>query len=147
MTEDFENLLSRLFADLVSVSLEYANDSASDIFIYASLEQGYFFDPFFAVGTVVYRRHNLPGVDVSPNRQRALVRYGNDQLQKFASECAELGFQCPTEFKLHYVVSSGKTDADLEYEPQWSNSASLDVSDHSRSEDWKNQVIAALASP
>lgn len=141
-----EKLLSDLCSELTAVSLEYASGTVTDIYVYASLEAGFFFDPFFAKGTEVVERHKLPGVDVSIERQDSLLDYGTDQLVQFAKAYSTLGRPVPTEIKLHYVIATGKTDMNLRYEPQWSNNPDLDVSVHSRSEEWLEEVQRKLAS-
>ncbi|PPI51878.1 hypothetical protein C5D35_10905 [Rathayibacter toxicus] len=143
MSKTFEELVSNLFSDLVSVSLEYAEKSATDIFIYASLEEGVFFDPFFANGTEVMTRSKLSGVDTSIDRQRLLVNYGTTQLSQFVKDCANFTNPTPTEIRLHYVVATGKTDVDLEYVPQWSDTP--DISFHDRSRKWQEEARVMLA--
>ncbi|PPH25328.1 hypothetical protein [Rathayibacter toxicus] len=143
MSKTFEELVSNLFSDLVSVSLEYAGKSATDIFIYASLEEGVFFDPFFANGTEVLTRSKLSGVDTSIDRQRLLVNYGTTQLSQFVKDCANFTNPTPTEIRLHYVVATGKTDVDLEYVPQWSDTP--DISFHDRSRKWQEEARVMLA--
>ncbi|QOD09805.1 hypothetical protein [Rathayibacter toxicus] len=143
MSKTFEELISNLFSDLVSVSLEYAEKSATDIFIYASLEGLVFFDPFFANGTEVMTRSKLSGADTSIDRQQLLVDYGTTQLSQFVKECATFKNPTPTEIKLHYVVATGKTDVDLKYVPQWSDTP--DISCHDRSEEWQEEARVMLA--
>ncbi|QOD10322.1 hypothetical protein [Rathayibacter toxicus] len=143
MSKTFEELISNLFSDLVSVSLEYAGKSVTDIFIYASLEEGVFFDPFFANGTEVLSREKMPGVDTSIDRQQLLIGYGTTQLSQFVKDCANFTNPTPTEIKLHYVVATGKTDVDLKYVPQWSDTP--DISFHDRSEEWEEEVRVMLA--
>ncbi|QOD08222.1 hypothetical protein [Rathayibacter toxicus] len=143
MSKTFEELISNLFSDLVSVSLEYAGKSATDIFIYASLEEGVFFDPFFANGTEVMTRSKLSGVDTSIDRQQLLVDYGTTQLSQFVKDCANFTNPTPTEIRLHYVVATGKTDVDLEYVPQWSDTP--DISFHDRSRKWQEEARVMLA--
>ncbi|PPI51776.1 hypothetical protein [Rathayibacter toxicus] len=143
MSKTFEELVSNLFSDLVSVSLEYAEKSATDIFIYASLEEGVFFDPFFANGTEVLTRSKLSGVDTSIDRQRLFVNYGSTQLSQFVEECATFTNPTPTEIKLHYVVATGKTDVDLKYVPQWSDTP--DISCYDKSREWQEEARVMLA--
>ncbi|AJM77385.1 hypothetical protein [Rathayibacter toxicus] len=143
MSITFEELVGNLFSDLVSVSLEYAEKSVTDIFIYASLEEGVFFDPFFANGIEVMTRSKLSGVDTSADRQRLFVNYGSTQLSQFVDECAKLKNPTPTEIKLHYVVATGKTDVDLKYVPQWSHT--LDISCYGRSREWQKEARVMLA--
>lgn len=144
MTITCEDKLSGLFSELVSACLEYAGRGISDVFIYASLEGGYFFDPFFAAGGEVIERHKLSGVDTSEARQDSLLEYGARQLIRFAKECAAQGHPTPTQIKLHYVVATGATDADLAYEPQHSTSATL--SPHEIGEAWMEDIRRTLSS-
>jgi len=144
MSGTYEASLADLFSELVSVTLEYSGNAVTDIFIYASLEDGVFFDPFFAIKREIFERHKLPGIDTSIDRQRALVKYASRQLEQFAEGCSKFSQPVPSQIKLRYVVATGRTDADLQYEPQWSNTQ--DVSFHDRSEEWQEQVRLLLAS-
>ena len=139
MSETYEVLLADLLSELVAVSLEYSNNSVSDVFVYASTEQGWFFiDPFFASHGEIVERHKLAGVDTSDERQDAFLAYGTKQLAQFAKECSALDYAVPTEIKVHYVVATGKTDASQQYEAQHSNTS--DVSVHDKSEEWMEEV-------
>ena len=141
---NYETLLSGLISELVAASLEYSGSAANDIFIYAANEGALFFDPFFAVGAEILNRLQVPGVDASPDRQRALVRYGSNQLLQFVQKCAAQGHLPPTEIKIHYVVGTGKTEAEMLYEPQWSNTDDLLFTD--RSAEWRAEIRSKLNS-
>lgn len=120
MTEfdSYEAALAEIQAELVAVSLEYAGSVASDIYLYGSTaDDAMFFDPFYVVDGQVIRKHRLPGVDVSPAQQKALVNYGNQQVYRLFLAAREFGQRPPTQLKLHYVVASHSLDAHFDYGP------------------------------
>lgn len=143
-----EDLLGDVQSELISVSLEYAGGSASEIFVYASMENGTiffdpFFDPFFVVNGAVVTRGSVPGADTSIQRQKALVNYGTAQLQRLFDCYTERGLVSPTQLKLHYAVEQGALDSDLAYTPQYSDSASLHNIDLSK--EWQAEIAAQRA--
>lgn len=142
--ESIEELLADAQSEMITVCLEYAGNSASDIFVYCSIEnRTVFFDPFFVVHGHVVARESLPGVDTSIPRQRAMVKYGNEQLRRLYDAGKESGTAIPTQLKLHYSVQAGSLDAEFEYEPQYSHEATLDSSELSSI--WQNEVQLSLA--
>ena len=138
-----EELLADTQTEMIAVCLEYEVGAASDIFVYASVEdRTLFFDPFFVVRGRVMTRGELLEVDASIPRQRAMVKYGTAQLRRLYDAGQESGLVVPTQLKLHYSVQSGSLDAEFEYEPQYSHDESLDSSVLSGS--WQNEVQASL---
>lgn len=138
-----EDLLADVQSELVGVSLEYVGDSASDIFVYASMENGtLFFDPFFVVRGELVAKSKVPGVDVSGPRQKSLVNFGTAQLKRLYDGCKELGVAIPTQLKLHYSVETRSLDSDFMYIPQYSNDASLHSIDLSKK--WQSEVDSRL---
>jgi hypothetical protein len=138
-----QELLADTQTEMIAVCAEYANGAASDIFVYASVEdRTLFFDPFFVVRGKVVTRGELPETDTSIPRQRAMVKYGSEQLRRLYDAGEDSGFAIPTQLKLHYSVQSGSLDAEFEYEPQYSHDESLDSSVLSGS--WQNEVQALL---
>lgn len=139
----FEEVLASVQSELISVSLEYSGDVASDIYAYCSTEGGVLqFDPFFVVDGVVTRRHKLPGVDTSIPRQRALVEFGNNELARLREAAKRFNRPLPTQMKLHYSSASRSLDAEYEYEPQYSNHPTLTTDE--LIEQWEAEVQHAL---
>lgn len=135
----FENVLSDAQSEMIAASLEYAGHGVSEVYVYASTENGaMFFDPFFVVGGEVVGRGKLLNVDTSLLRQRSLVKFGNAQLLRLWEAGAECGRPVPSQLKLHYVVASGSLDAQYEYGPQYSNHQTLTV--HDISARWQNEI-------
>ena len=140
---EFEETLADVQSEIISVSLEYCGPSVSDIYVYASTENGsMFFDPFFVVEGHVVSRGNLAGVDTSIPRQRALVKYGNAQLMRLWDAGVAAGRPVPSQLKLHYSVVKGSLDGEYEYGPQYSNSETLSV--HDISSAWKAEIQRSL---
>lgn len=139
MTPEYEALFSDVLSELVAASVEYADGTASDVYIYASTEGGSpAFEPFFGRGDELVERHKLPGIDTSSERQRALLRYGNDQLIRLIAASPQPNQPLPTEMKLHYKVSTGETDARVRYDPIWLDSEGASFEDVS--EQWKAEI-------
>lgn len=62
----FEEALADVRSELVSLSSEYASGTVSDVYVFASTENGSsFFDPFFVAGGQILGRAKLPEVDTS----------------------------------------------------------------------------------
>lgn len=138
-----EELLADTQSEMIAVCVEYADGAASDIVVYASVEdRTLFFDPFFVVRGKVVTRGELPEADTSIPRQRAMVKYGNEQLRRLYDAGEDSGFAIPTQLKLRYSVQSGSLDAEFEYEPQYSHDDSLDSSVLSRA--WQSEVQTLL---
>jgi len=71
MKEGFEKVFSDIQTDMVSICLEYVDDNADIIYIYASFESNIIScDYFYRIEGILYERHALPeGYDVSIERQ------------------------------------------------------------------------------
>ena len=138
-----EDLLADVQSELVDVCLEYVGDTASDIFVYASMENGtLFFDPFFVVQGELVAKSKVPGVDTSIPRQKSLVNFGTAQLKRLSDGCTELGVAIPTQLKLHYSAETRSLDSDFVYTPQYSNDTSLHNIDLSKK--WQSEVQSRL---
>ncbi|WP_415855454.1 hypothetical protein [Sinomonas sp. G460-2] len=136
---DFEEVLADVQSEMVAASLEYAEGGVSDVYIYASTENGsMFFDPFFVVGGEVVGRGKLLNADTSIPRQRSLVKCGNAQLLRLWEAGTKSGRPVPSQLKLHYVVANGSLDAQYEYGPQYSNHWTLTV--HDISGTWQDEI-------
>lgn len=139
----YEKLLAGVQAELVAVSPEYAHGSASEILVYASLENHtLFFDPFFVSGSQVVSRGKLAGVDTSTHRQQVLINYGTAQLRLLLDGAFKHGAPVPAAIKMRYAVKDKSLRSDFLNEPQLGNNGSI----HSRdlSLVWKNEIQEEL---
>ncbi|KZE37112.1 hypothetical protein AV656_11040 [Bhargavaea cecembensis] len=126
--KNFEDHLADMQTDMVAVCMEYVDDQADDVYIYCSYEpEMYTFDVFFRINGKTVRKNKLNDAvsneqfDVSLDRQRALLRIGNENLIKIHAKCKEFGRDMPTEIKLHYDVKKNKLKGSYKYEPVYSN--------------------------
>ncbi|WP_422935444.1 hypothetical protein [Sinomonas sp. P47F7] len=141
---DFEGLLADVQSEMIAASLEYAGNGVSDVYIYASTENGsMFFDPFFVVDGEVVGRGKLLNADTSIPRQRLLMKYGSIQLLRLWEAGTKYGRTVPSQLKLHYVVASGSLDAKYEYDAQHSNHRTLTV--HDISGRWQDEIRGEAA--
>lgn len=108
----FEDVFSDAQVALISAAAEYASGQVSDIFVYYSRLGGIWAaDAFFVRQNSVVPRQSLPGVDVSTNRQFALLDALLDQVRRIVQAGKEFGRDIPVEGYLHYRVAAGSLDA------------------------------------
>ena len=131
---------------MVSICLEYVEDDAEKIYIYASCEnRAITGDYFYKINGQIWERHllnRIPGknYDVSGERQRMCLRILLQDVQKIQEVCKTYNQPMPTQFKLVYDVAKHSLDTHYEYENQYSydpDKASSDVAD-----EWFEQVKA-----
>jgi len=134
MSKVFEDYFSELQADIFSICLEYVNNRADLIYIYASYELGeYGVDVFYKINNCVVQKHKVNDAlqrfeedpkllyDVSRDRQLAMLDIGNEDLLKINDLCKEFNKEMPTEMKLVYDVANNKLDATYSYDLKYSN--------------------------
>ncbi|WP_404445880.1 DUF600 domain-containing protein [Sutcliffiella horikoshii] len=134
----FEDYFSELKADMVAICLEYVDNKADDIFIYCSYEpKMYVFDFFFRINGEVVHMHQLNKAvkesdsqlaqvyDVSRDRQKAVLRIGNQNLKLIHKKCEEYNREMPTEMKLHYDVKQNSLKGKYRYELVYSTDSEL----------------------
>ncbi|MEZ3161995.1 hypothetical protein AB1K54_15880 [Microbacterium sp. BWT-B31] len=139
----FEHDLADVQSEMIAAALEYVDGRASDVYVYCTTEGGVFqYDPFFVVDGKVAERHKIAGIDTSIPRQRALVKYGNQQLLRLKDAAKKYDRPLPTQIKLHYVVADGSLDASYEYEMQYTNHSSLTAADIVQ--EWQSEISDSL---
>ena len=118
MKEGFEKRFSELQTDMVSICMEYVEDKADKIFIYASYESKIIAcDFFYQVNGVIYQNHELPeGYDVSIERQSGCLEILMDDMEELISVCSEYEVDMPTEIKIIYDVTTNQLNASYQYD-------------------------------
>ncbi len=138
MVKVFEDLFSRLQADMVATCLEYVENKADDIYIYCSYEpEAYYFNVFYKVKSVVVLKHQLNEkklnfnytYDTSTERQVAVQRIGVENLEEIHELCQAFQRDMPTEMKLHFDVKTNGLQAKYRYDLVYSNDEVLLPSD------------------
>ncbi|WP_336883429.1 immunity protein YezG family protein [Priestia koreensis] len=123
--KEFEDQFSELQGDMISICLEYVEDRADKVYVYASCEEGITSGRFFyLINNKYLEPHKLNDAledgderyDVSPKRGFMVLRIICEDIKKIKELCEEYGRDMPTEMKLVYDVKSGNFKADYKYE-------------------------------
>ena len=153
MSKVFEDYFSELQADMVSICLEYVNDRADKIYIYCSHEKGIISSYFFyCINGKVVKKHKLNDAlvitnekdnfvyDTSGERQGAVLKIINSNIEKIIQVCKEYKVEMPTEMKLIYDVGKNSLKADYKYDLVYFNDAIKTADDIAL--EWFNQIQA-----
>ena len=139
MKKGFESVFSEIQSDMVSICMEYVEDKADKIFIYASYEDKTFAcDFFYQVNGVIYKKHELPkGYDVSTERQFSCLEILTDDMEQLISVCSEYEADVPTEIKIIYDVTTNQLNASYQYNEVY---AFTDKSASDIVEEWYQEI-------
>src|SRR5690625_3485566 len=123
--KEFEDGFSELQADMISICMEYVEDKAEKVYVYASSEEGVISSSFFyLINNKYVEPHKLndalekgdDSYDVSPQRGFMVLDIINENMEKIKELCEEYKKEMPTEMKLIYDVKSGSFKADYKYD-------------------------------
>ncbi|WP_212926554.1 immunity protein YezG family protein [Oceanobacillus sp. J11TS1] len=123
--EEFEAKFSELQADMVSICMEYVENRADKIYVYASCERNLISSKFFyLINNKLVKSHKLNDAlkqgekdyDVSLDRGFMVLDIINEDIEKIKKICEEYKKDMPTEMKLIYDVRSGKFKAEYKYD-------------------------------
>ena len=122
---EFEDKFSELHADMIAICMEYVEDRADKVYIYASCEEGVISSSFFyLINNKYVKSHKLNDAlkegdekyDVSPARGFMVLDVINENVEKIEVLCQQYERDMPSEFKLIYDTKSGKFQADYKYD-------------------------------
>ena len=147
MYKKFEDGVSEIQTDMISICLEYCQKRASKIYIYCSLENRAFTSNyFFEVNGKLYKKHKLidaiPNVDVSTDIQGQVLSILINNLVEFDRLCSEFDQPLPTEIKLIYDIENNSANAKYKYDIIHSNHEILTENDVMQQ--WFNEIEAQL---
>ncbi|KIV72536.1 immunity protein YezG family protein [Bacillus mycoides] len=123
--KEFEDRFSELQADMISICMEYVEDRADKVYVYASCEESIISSSFFyLINNKYVKNHKVNEAledgderyDVSPKRGFMVLRIINEDIKKVKVLCKEYEKDMPTEMKLIYDVKSGKFKAGYKYD-------------------------------
>lgn len=123
MGKIFEDYLSEIQKDMLSVCLEYANHKVDKVFVYASNENNVISsDCFFEIHHQIVKKGSLDEIDstiydTSFKRQIACLKALTKDIKDIASLCKENNRPTPTEIRLFYNVQTQKAGANYQYDP------------------------------
>ncbi|MED1559337.1 immunity protein YezG family protein [Bacillus paramycoides] len=127
---EFEDKFSDLQSDMIAVCMEFVEDRANKIYVYASCEEGIISGRFFyLINNKYVKPHKVNDVlengderyDVSPKRGFTVLRIICENIKKIKELCKEYERDIPTEMKLIYDVKSGNFKAGYKYDLVYTN--------------------------
>ena len=138
----FEDKLSEIQTDMISLALELAEDKIDTAYIYGSYENNSLsFNSFFAQDNKVYTINKLDQLGIENLAKDRMFQYleiGISDLERFITLFQEDKKQAPTQLKLVYDNVNKKANAKYSYEIFYSNSDSLTPEDIFM--EWYNEV-------
>ncbi|EHI75779.1 hypothetical protein HMPREF9184_01807 [Streptococcus sp. oral taxon 058 str. F0407] len=138
----FEDKLSEIQTDMISLALELAEDKIDTAYIYGSYENNSLsFNSFFAQDNKVYTINKLDQLGIENLTKDRMFQYleiGISDLERFITLFQENKKQAPTQLKLVYDNVNKKANAKYSYEIFYSNSDSLTPEDIFM--EWYNEV-------
>ncbi|MED4454355.1 immunity protein YezG family protein [Metabacillus fastidiosus] len=123
--KEFEERFSELQSDMISISMEYVEDRADKVYVYASREEGIISSRFFyCINNKYVECHKVNDAledgderyDVSPKRMLMVLRIICEDIEKIEELCKEYERDMPTEMKLIYDNKSGRFKAEYKYD-------------------------------
>ncbi|MFP3666336.1 DUF600 domain-containing protein [Priestia sp. SIMBA_032] len=123
--KEYEDKFSELQADMISICMEYVEDRADKVYVYASREEGVTSSDFFYLINGKYvEPHKLndaleeaeESYDTSAARNFMVLDILNEDIGKIKVLCQEHQRDMPTEMKLIYDVRNRKFKAEYKYD-------------------------------
>lgn len=125
--EEFDRQFEQLYTSMVKAAFEYVSgngDEVDVIYIFGSIEVGYFFNVFYQINDSLVGLHEVNTVsimqyDVSTDRMFGLLRIGNGLLIQTEALFKEHEREVPTLFKMLYHTKTGEFDTQINYDIQY----------------------------
>jgi hypothetical protein len=126
----FEDRFSELQADMISICMEYIEERADKVYVYASCEESIISSKFFyLINNKYVKPHKVNDAlangderyNVSSERQFMVLDILNEDIEKIKGLCMDYEKDMPTEMKLIYDVKSGKFKAEYKYDLVYTN--------------------------
>ncbi|MDF1507812.1 DUF600 family protein [Robertmurraya sp. DFI.2.37] len=126
----FEDRFSELQADMISICMEYIEERADKVYVYASCEESVISSKFFyLINNKYVKPHKVNDAlangderyNVSSERQFMVLDILNEDIEKIKELCLDYEKDMPTEMKLIYDVKSGKFKAEYKYDLVYTN--------------------------
>jgi hypothetical protein len=144
--QDFDDKFSALFTGMVEIAFEFVNrndEEVEAIYIFSSLENGYFYNVFYRINGSVVSINNVNEVskqqyDVSPSRMFDLLGVGNDMLTEMETLFTDHNREVPKSMKMVYEPQTGHFNNKMGYEYLYKNDDNK--TSGSVFDDWYNEI-------
>ena len=117
-------------ASMISLAMEYVQNQAEKVYIYAIADSLYSFKPFYKINGVVIEMEKVnevatKKVDDSDNMMFSVLRYGLEDIQTMLDVCQEYDREHPTEMWLIYDVKKNSLESRYSYEGRYDKDEEL----------------------
>ncbi|RIW28908.1 DUF600 family protein [Bacillus salacetis] len=126
----FEDRFSELQVDMIDICMEYIEDKADKVYVYASCEESIISSKFFyLINNKYVKPHKVNDAlangaeryNVSSERQFMVLEVLNEDIEKVKELCMDYEKDMPTEMKLTYDVKNNKLKAEYKYDLLYTN--------------------------
>ena len=126
----FEDKFMEVQVGMISLALEYVQNQAEKVYIYAIADSLYSFKPFYKINGIVIEMDKVNEVatkkiDDSDNMAFAVLGYGAEDIQKLIDVCQEYDREHPTEMWLIYDAQKNSLDSRYSYEGRYDKDEEL----------------------
>jgi len=128
--KNFEDKFMEIQIDMISLALEYVQNQADKIFIYAIADSLYSFNLFYEIKGNIVHKHLVNDylskdshVDIS--LQTALLKEGIKDVEAMIDICKEYDREHPTEMWLIYDAKKNSLDSRYSYEGRYDKDEEL----------------------
>ena len=126
----FEDKFMEVQVGMISLAMEYVQNQAEKVYIYAIADSLYSFKPFYKINGIVIEMEKVnevvtKTVDDSDNMAFALLKYGTEDMQKLQDVCQEYNREHPTEMWLIYDAQKNTLNSRYSYEGRYEKDEEL----------------------
>ena len=126
----FEDKFMEVQASMISLALEYVQNQAEKIYIYAIADSLYSFNLFYKIKGSIVRKHLVNDFlpkdsHVDTNLQTVLLKEGIKDVESMIDICQEYNCEHPTEMWLIYDAQKNSHDSRYSYEGRYDKDEEL----------------------
>ena len=126
----FEDKFMEVQVGMISLAMEYVQNQAEKVYIYAIADSLYSFKPFYKINGIVIGMEKVnevatKKVDDSDNMAFALLKYGTEDMRKLQDVCQEYNREHPTEMWLIYDAQKNTLNIRYSYEGRYEKDEEL----------------------
>mgnify|MGYP001643137507 FL=1 len=141
----FEDKFMEVQASMVSLAMEYVQDQADKIYIYAIADSLYSFNLFYEINGNVVHKHLVNNFlpddsQVDIGLQSILLREGIKDVENMIKICQEYDREHPTEMWLVYDVQKNRLESRYSYEGRYEKDDDLELLPRIEFEKWFEEV-------